>query len=138
LPTDVLYEVLLRLPAIVLCRLRLVCRWWRSLTSDPDFAKAHTFRHPLVAGISLKRRRREVHIIDLSGNVVRRLPIARSVYDLNTHLDLICVSAEWGWCSSYILTAVPVKSPPCLMAVVWEIDPRPNIYSAMSSKVRDE
>ena len=25
LPTDVLYEVLLRLPAKVLCRLRLVC-----------------------------------------------------------------------------------------------------------------
>ncbi|KAL6643959.1 hypothetical protein ACP70R_018725 [Stipagrostis hirtigluma subsp. patula] len=44
LPTDVLREVLLRLPAKALCRLRLVCRSWRSLTSDPLFAAAHYVR----------------------------------------------------------------------------------------------
>ncbi|KAF8654796.1 hypothetical protein HU200_061464 [Digitaria exilis] len=45
LPTDVLRDVLLCLPADELCRLRLVCRSWRSLTSDPIFAKAHSSRH---------------------------------------------------------------------------------------------
>ncbi|CAN6330006.1 unnamed protein product [Urochloa humidicola] len=35
LPADVLYDILLLLPANELCRLRLVCRRsWRSLTSD--------------------------------------------------------------------------------------------------------
>ncbi|OEL15207.1 hypothetical protein BAE44_0023774 [Dichanthelium oligosanthes] len=51
LPTDVLYEVLLRLPANVLCRIRLVCWSWRSLTSDPGFARAHASRHPLLVGV---------------------------------------------------------------------------------------
>ncbi|CAN6339100.1 unnamed protein product [Urochloa humidicola] len=41
LPVDVLYDILLCLPAKELCRLRLVCQSWRSLTSDPLFAKAH-------------------------------------------------------------------------------------------------
>ncbi|CAL4897534.1 unnamed protein product [Urochloa decumbens] len=40
LPADVLYDILLRLPANHLCRLRLVCRSWRSLTSDPLFELA--------------------------------------------------------------------------------------------------
>ncbi|KAL6622685.1 hypothetical protein ACP70R_032564 [Stipagrostis hirtigluma subsp. patula] len=40
LPADVLFDVLLRLPADELCRLRLVCRSWHSLTSDRPFTKA--------------------------------------------------------------------------------------------------
>ncbi|KAF8644831.1 hypothetical protein HU200_066319 [Digitaria exilis] len=35
LPAELLSEVLLRLPADELYRLRLVCRAWRSLTSGP-------------------------------------------------------------------------------------------------------
>ncbi|KAF8731968.1 hypothetical protein HU200_015918 [Digitaria exilis] len=34
---DVLFEVLLRFPADELCRLRLVCRSWWSLSTDPVF-----------------------------------------------------------------------------------------------------
>ncbi|XP_037431326.1 F-box/kelch-repeat protein At3g23880-like [Triticum dicoccoides] len=79
LPADVLYEVLLRIPAKELCRLRAVCPSWRSLTSDPPFVTAHTSRHhtapPLLAmgyrddsGVS------GVAISDLSGNVVKRIP----------------------------------------------------------------
>ncbi|OEL37035.1 hypothetical protein BAE44_0001946, partial [Dichanthelium oligosanthes] len=49
LPADVMYEILLRVPAKALCRLRLVCRWWRSLTSDLRFAREHSPRHPLFA-----------------------------------------------------------------------------------------
>lgn len=50
LPTDVLRDILLRLPAKLLCRLRAVCRSWRSLLSDSWFAAAHGARQqPLVA-----------------------------------------------------------------------------------------
>lgn len=41
LPLDALREILLRLQTKELCRLRLVCRQWRSLLSDPNFAAAH-------------------------------------------------------------------------------------------------
>ena len=37
LPPDLLSDVLLLLPAKELCRLRAVCRSWRSLTFDPLF-----------------------------------------------------------------------------------------------------
>ncbi|CAN6171301.1 unnamed protein product [Urochloa humidicola] len=49
LPVDALYEILLRLPAKDLCRLRAVCRPWRSLLSDPQFIAAHAARQgPLI------------------------------------------------------------------------------------------
>lgn len=39
LPTEVLFDILLRLPIKTLLRLRLVCRAWRDLlTSNPVFA----------------------------------------------------------------------------------------------------
>nr|CAB3452269.1 unnamed protein product [Digitaria exilis] len=53
LPLDAMYEILLRLPAKLLCRLRAVCRPWRALLSDPQFAAAHSARNPdplIVAG----------------------------------------------------------------------------------------
>lgn len=93
LPADILYEVLLRLPANVLCRLCLICRSWRSLTSDPSFARAHSC-HLLIAGLHAERG--EVHIADLSGNIIKRIRISSSSSsfndDLSTHLDTICVS----------------------------------------------
>ena len=85
LPTDVLYEVLLRLPAKELCRLRLVCRAWRSLTSDPGFARAHASRHPpLVAGIWNST---EVHLLDLTCRniIVRRLPLLQKQFCATFH-----------------------------------------------------
>ncbi|CAL5066600.1 unnamed protein product [Urochloa decumbens] len=79
LPTDVLHDILLRFPVDVLCRLRLVCRSWRSLTSDPIFAKAHLSRHPLVVGLGsvvtgpTRRRTGDIVFSDLSGNIVKRI-----------------------------------------------------------------
>ncbi|KAF7060220.1 hypothetical protein CFC21_067021 [Triticum aestivum] len=116
LPADALYEVLLRIPAKDLCRLRAVCPAWRALTSDPLFVAAHKSRHrtapPLLAmgyrdgsGVS------GVAISDLSGNVVKRIPstgyeivgvnksgdpIGRftskndSICVVRTRLDLVC------------------------------------------------
>ncbi|KAJ1288158.1 hypothetical protein BS78_02G068800 [Paspalum vaginatum] len=52
LPSDLMIDILLRLPARPLCLLRAVCRSWRTLLSDPAFAAAHASRHPapLVVG----------------------------------------------------------------------------------------
>ncbi|CAL4897519.1 unnamed protein product [Urochloa decumbens] len=96
LPTDVLYDVLLRLPAKELCRLRVVCRSWQSLTSDQLFARAHSRRHPPHA-VVLGFRSNEVDVVDLHGRVVKRIPIGhRRGKVLSTHGDLLCVSHGWG------------------------------------------
>ncbi|CAL4981608.1 unnamed protein product [Urochloa decumbens] len=94
LPTDLLYEILLHLPASELCRLRLVCRSWRSLTSDPGFAKAHASRHPLVVCIHGDEDSRacELRIVELSGKVIKRVLLEHWSYDISIQLDLICVT----------------------------------------------
>lgn len=97
LPPDALFEVLLRLPAKDLCRLRTVCRSWRTLTSDPHFAAAHKSRHrePLFDSIFRDGDSRGVAIFDMSGQVLRRVPIASDrVAVLLTHLDRICLIRE--------------------------------------------
>ncbi|CAN6357192.1 unnamed protein product [Urochloa humidicola] len=97
LPTDVLYDVLLRLPVKELCRLRLVCRSWRSLTSDPLFARAHSRHHPPHA-IVLGFQSHEVDVIDLhSSIVVKRIPLGHRPGEvLSTHGDNVCISHGWG------------------------------------------
>ncbi|CAL5089140.1 unnamed protein product [Urochloa decumbens] len=75
---DAVYEILLRLPAKELCRLRAVCRPWRSLLSDLQFIVAHSARHPeplIVAGYDTGYRGDGVlfDIINLSGQVVKRV-----------------------------------------------------------------
>jgi hypothetical protein len=76
LPIDAIYEILIRLPAEELCRLRVVCRPWRSLLSDLQFIAAHATRHrrPLfVAGGDKSYRDDGIlcRIIDLSGQVIK-------------------------------------------------------------------
>ncbi|KAL6638961.1 hypothetical protein ACP70R_022691 [Stipagrostis hirtigluma subsp. patula] len=77
LPLDAMYEVLLRLPAKVLCRLRVVCRPWWCLLSDPQFAAAHAARHrePLIIAGCLDTAGRDslVDILDLSGKIVKQV-----------------------------------------------------------------
>ncbi|KAF8654795.1 hypothetical protein HU200_061463 [Digitaria exilis] len=104
LPTDVLRDVLLHLPADELCRLRLVCRSWRSLTSDPIFAKAHSSRHPLIVGLHMQPRpiRRgsrgfDVHFVDpFSGDIVKQVTTGRAwdVHKLSTNHGRLCISAD--------------------------------------------
>ncbi|OEL23114.1 hypothetical protein BAE44_0015866, partial [Dichanthelium oligosanthes] len=65
LPTDVLYDILLRLPAKELCRLRLICRAWRALISDPGYARAHQSRDPLFARLLFSFAREELQIVNL-------------------------------------------------------------------------
>nr|CAB3452259.1 unnamed protein product [Digitaria exilis] len=95
LPTDVLRDVLLRLPADELCRLRLVCRSWRSLTSDPFFAKAHLSRHPLIPD---DHRDLEVQFLDpSSGGIVKRILMVgpEECYELSAHHWRVCISNRY-------------------------------------------
>ncbi|XP_073363580.1 F-box protein At3g07870-like [Aegilops tauschii subsp. strangulata] len=75
---DVLYEILLSLPAKTLCRLRAVCRSWRSLLSAPSFIAAHRARQaaPLlvVHGRGQDGSAVDVHILDMaSGESIKRV-----------------------------------------------------------------
>ncbi|CAL5089308.1 unnamed protein product [Urochloa decumbens] len=79
LPRDVLFEVLLCLPANQLLRgPRAVCRLWRSLLSDPLFIAAHAARHPdrlvVVSTCAVFDQEADVELLDTpSGRVVRRV-----------------------------------------------------------------
>ena len=97
LPPDLLFDVLLRLPAKELCRLRAVCRTWRSLTSDPLFIGAHAARHPLFLA-NFRDDRARVHVVDLSGNVVKVIPNPDGHQLLPTHLDLACAATVSNSC----------------------------------------
>jgi F-box interacting protein len=98
LPIDTLYEILIRLPVKDLCRLRAVCRPWRSLLSDPQFIAAHATRHrrPLIVAGHDKSYRDDgilCDIIDLSGRVIKQ--IIRSTEDewlISTQRNLACVA----------------------------------------------
>ncbi|CAN6222799.1 unnamed protein product [Urochloa humidicola] len=110
-PTDVLREIFLHLPAKELCRLRLVCRSWRSFTSDPIFAESHSRRHPVLIGLHRPHRHTsedeslfsylvhkgpEIHFIDLtSGDIVKRIAnVPRHSFHLSVQLDYVCVSVS--------------------------------------------
>ncbi|XP_072150042.1 F-box/kelch-repeat protein At3g06240-like [Setaria viridis] len=97
---EALYEILLRLPAKDLCRLRAVCQTWRSLLSDPRFTAAHGARHPLiVTGYDTSLSHTEhpnediiCDIVDLSGRVVKRVPSAHLVGRvMSIQPDLVCI-----------------------------------------------
>ncbi|KAL6641593.1 hypothetical protein ACP70R_019774 [Stipagrostis hirtigluma subsp. patula] len=118
LPVDVLFDVLLCLPAKDLCRLRVVCRPWRSLTSDPLFIKAHTARHPETLFLATFRDdEMHIHVMDLSGNVMKRIGIPNGHKVQRTRLDLVCMATERNSCcvlnpatgAVYALPESPVK-----------------------------
>ncbi|KAL6845676.1 hypothetical protein ACP4OV_024499 [Aristida adscensionis] len=117
IPADTIYEILLRLPAKELCRLRIVCRQWRSLLSNQQFIAAHRARHPgpfIMAGYpyfvvvplrchpellgNAPRRNNGIlcEIIDLSGHVIKRVRATWGEFEYveSTHLDLICTTKE--------------------------------------------
>ncbi|KAF8654683.1 hypothetical protein HU200_061483 [Digitaria exilis] len=91
-----MYEILLRLPAKLLCRLRAVCRPWRALLSDPQFAAAHSARNPdplIVAGYAENEGNGMiVDIMDMSGQIVKRVrQVEGSDRVMSMELDLVFV-----------------------------------------------
>ncbi|CAO2039511.1 unnamed protein product [Urochloa humidicola] len=98
LPLDAMYEILLRVPAKSLCRLRTVCRFWRSLLSDPEFSAAHAARArrrepPLViAGYNdYSSEISFANIMDLSGDIVKQVRLDGHRLMAMPGLNLACV-----------------------------------------------
>ncbi|KAK3124715.1 hypothetical protein QOZ80_7BG0591160 [Eleusine coracana subsp. coracana] len=99
LTLDALHEIFLRLPGKDLCRVRAVCRSWRSLLADPGLAAAHAARHPeplIIAGYDeLDNNGVVFSIVDLAGRVIRRVKgAAAAAFErvMSLHLDLVCVA----------------------------------------------
>jgi hypothetical protein len=100
LPEDVLFGLLLLLPAKDLCRLRAVCRSWRSLTSEEAFIRVHADRHkePLFLA-KFRDDKMHVYVVDLSGNVVKRIAGADGgLQVMRTRLNLACLATERNTC----------------------------------------
>jgi len=120
LPLDALSEILLRFSAKELCRLRAVSPTWRSLTYDRAFIAAHRARHrePLLA---FARRDDDhghsVDIVDLSGELVRRMPRPENgVGVLGTRLDLVPVACRYRHMALWVLnpsTGAALALPDC-------------------------
>ncbi|XP_039837159.1 uncharacterized protein LOC120697838 isoform X2 [Panicum virgatum] len=102
LPPDVLFDVFLRLAAKELCRLRAVCHSWRCLTTDPLFITAHVARHPGPLFLAkLRDNTAQICIVDLSGNVVKRIPVPEGCHHhhlLCTRLNLACLATDLNKC----------------------------------------
>ena len=112
LPLDALREILLRLQAKELCRLRLVCQQWRSLLSDPYFAAAHDTRHQavlIIAGYNDDAGRDVlVDIMDVSGQIVKKVHRMEGDRTVSVALDGVCVRKIDDSCSSYRLF-IPIR-----------------------------
>ncbi|TVU41353.1 hypothetical protein EJB05_14860 [Eragrostis curvula] len=103
LPVDAMYDILLRLSAKELCCLRAVCRQWRSLLSNPEFAAAHAARYPeplIIVGYSREkddasdwtkpsRYESRINIMDLSGHIVKQLRMDGHITTMS--LNLTCI-----------------------------------------------
>ncbi|TVU33359.1 hypothetical protein EJB05_25171, partial [Eragrostis curvula] len=104
LPQDAVYEILLRLSARDICRLRGVCRPWRSLLSDPQFIAAHEARHPTTPLVVLGYHTgyHDEHVVfdmvDLSGKVLRRVHAAGEVWVTSVNQDFVCTSKDNSSC----------------------------------------
>jgi hypothetical protein len=106
LPLDALREILLCLQTKELCRLRLI-RLWRSLLSDLYFAAAHDARHQVVliiAGYNDDAGRDVlVDIMDVSGQIVKKVHRKEGDRTVSVALDGVCVRKINDSCSSYRL-----------------------------------
>jgi hypothetical protein len=107
LPLDALREILLRLQTKELCRLRLVCRLWRSLLSDLYFTAAHDARHQvmlIIAGYNDDAGRDVlVDIMVVSEQIVKKVHRKEGDRNVSVALDSVCVRKINDSCSSYRL-----------------------------------
>ncbi|TVU41352.1 hypothetical protein EJB05_14859 [Eragrostis curvula] len=95
LPMDALYEVLLHLPAKELCRLRTICKPWRVLLSEPQFAVAHAARCPDPLLIASYKDNTDhvslVCIMDMSGHILKRVGGKEGDVVMSMSFDLVYV-----------------------------------------------
>ncbi|KAJ1275025.1 hypothetical protein BS78_05G105300 [Paspalum vaginatum] len=91
------------LPAKELCRLRVVCRPWRSLLSDPRFIAAHTSCHPEPLIVASHDTSCECHdegrvlcdIMDSNGRVIKRILATGNEWMMFAHLEFVCIETRW-------------------------------------------
>ncbi|WVZ62303.1 hypothetical protein U9M48_012067 [Paspalum notatum var. saurae] len=77
LPVAALSEILVRLPSKLLCRLRAVCRAWRSILSDPGFIAAHAARSSELYLVAWYPEDVDtdslVDVLDVSGKILKQV-----------------------------------------------------------------
>ncbi|XP_057433676.1 F-box/kelch-repeat protein At3g23880-like [Lotus japonicus] len=101
LPEDLIAEVLLLLPVRSLLRFKCVCKSWRSLISDPQFAKSH---FDLAAAPTHRR------LLDtVNDDKIESFNLDASVYDhsamarLHLRIPHHLFFRTWGSCKGFIL-----------------------------------
>ncbi|GJM87686.1 hypothetical protein PR202_ga03664 [Eleusine coracana subsp. coracana] len=114
LPFDLMLDVLLRVPGKDLCRLRAVCRRWRAATTDSVFVREHAARHGVQIFLAnLRNDDAHVHVVDISGAVVKRINVSAAHRLLCTRLDLACVTnGQNSCCVLDPATGAVVPGPP--------------------------
>ncbi|KAM0911921.1 hypothetical protein ACQ4PT_013115 [Festuca glaucescens] len=119
LPLDLLYDILLRLPAQTIGRFRAVCRSWQSVLCHPDFIAAARNPGPLIA-IGMCNTN-EVNVLDLeSGDAIKRVKVAtNNVLSLGaiSHDCQVCVLDRNGQLclldlTSGVVSILPDLTPP--------------------------
>ncbi|KAF8687244.1 hypothetical protein HU200_042913 [Digitaria exilis] len=109
LPEDIIFDVLSRLPAKVLCRFKCVCKGWRALISDKAFVADHKSRAaPLIAGVFTSQRmghKFELRVMDMDDGTILRVFEDMPMYLAPTRLDLICAYDQDG--SAMIVDPAP-------------------------------
>lgn len=112
LPLDALREILIRLEAKDVCRLRLVCRLWQSLLSEPYFAAVHIAWHqvPLFIACYTDDAGRDVlvDIMDISGQIIKEVRSAEGDRAVSVARDCVCVRKIDDSSSRYRLFA-PIR-----------------------------
>nr|CAB3468631.1 unnamed protein product [Digitaria exilis] len=109
LPEDIIFDVLSRLRAKVLCRFKCVCKGWRALISDQAFVADHKSRAaPLIAGVFRSQRmghKFELRVMDMDDGSILRVFKDMPMYLAPTRIDLICAYDQDG--SAMIVDPAP-------------------------------
>ncbi|OIT22602.1 PREDICTED: F-box protein At1g53790-like [Nicotiana attenuata] len=106
LSKDVMMDIFSRLPAKTLCRLRCVCKEWRSLISDPFFKSLHRARSSLKPSLLLLQEkccststtRVSMSSVDFDGNhnFDFTFTLDSHVYFMPSKWELICFLSSKG------------------------------------------
>ncbi|CAL8152179.1 unnamed protein product [Prunus armeniaca] len=84
-PSDIMFEILSRLPVKLLCRFRSVSKSWRSLIADPDFVKMHL--NKAIENEDIFNQRRRLIFTNLSTRLLYSLNLDEFLNNNNEFLN---------------------------------------------------
>ncbi|BFG29817.1 hypothetical protein CerSpe_160900 [Prunus speciosa] len=84
-PSDIILEILSRLPVKLLCRFRCVSKSWRSLIADPDFVKMHL--NKAIENEDIFNQRRRLIFTDVSIRLLQSLNLDELLNNNNEFLN---------------------------------------------------